>query len=70
MRWLSASKSRPSSRAIDEFAVDDTSLGQLARDRLDQLGEVPGQRPLVAAAQLHLVPVAEHDARNPSHFGS
>ena len=31
--------------------------------RLHQLGEVPGQRLLVAAAELHVVAVAEHDAR-------
>ena len=36
--------------------------GRAPAQRLDQLGEVAGERPLVAAAQLDLVAVAEHDA--------
>ena len=41
--------------------VDDAALGRAAPARW-QLGEVARQGPLVAAAQLHLVAVAEHDA--------
>ena len=46
----------------DDLAVDDALLGQVRLDRLDDLGEVAGQRPLVAAAELDLVAVAEDDA--------
>ena len=43
----------------DDLAVDHAALRQLCLDRLDQFGEVPGHRPLVAAAELHLVAVAK-----------
>ena len=46
----------------DDLAVDHAPLGQLGAQRLDQLREVPGHRPLVAAADLDLVPVAEDQA--------
>ena len=45
-----------------ELGVDHAPLGQGGAERVDQLGEVARQRALVAAAQLHLVAVAEHDA--------
>ena len=45
----------------DDLAVDDAPLGQFGLDRRDQLGEVAGHRPLVAAAELDLVAVAEAD---------
>src|SRR3712207_7850397 len=45
-----------------DLAVDHAPLGQPFLDRADHLGEVAGQRPLVAAAQLHLVAVPEDDA--------
>ena len=44
-----------------DLPVDHAAWWQAARDRSDQLGEVPGHRPFVAAADLHLVAVAEHD---------
>jgi hypothetical protein len=46
----------------DDLAVDHDALRQLALHRLDQLGEVARERTLVAAAELDLVTVAEHDA--------
>ena len=45
----------------DDFTVDHAALRQLGLDRGDQFGEVPGHGPLVAAAQLDLVAVAETD---------
>jgi hypothetical protein len=45
-----------------DLAVDDAALGQARLDRVDDLGEVAGQRPLAPAGQLDLVAVAEHDA--------
>ena len=45
----------------DDLAVDHAALRQLGSDRRDQFGEVAGHRPLVAAAQLDLVAVAEAD---------
>ena len=45
----------------DDLAVDHAALRQVAPHRLDDLGEVPGHRPLVAAADLDLVAVAEDD---------
>jgi hypothetical protein len=46
----------------DDLAVDHAPRGQRRLHRLDHLGEVAGQRALVAAAQLHLVAVPEDDA--------
>ena len=43
----------------DDLAVDHAAFRQLGLDRGDELGEVAGHRPLVAAAQLDLVAVAE-----------
>ena len=45
----------------DDLAVDHAALRQLGVDRRDQLGEVAGHRPLVAAAQLDFIAVAEAD---------
>ena len=44
------------------LAVEDAPLRQLRPQRVEQLREVPGKGPLVAAAQLHLVTVTEQDA--------
>jgi hypothetical protein len=49
-----------------DLGVDDAAGRQV---RGDQLGEVAGHGPLVAAAQLHLVAVAEHDGAEPVPFG-
>ena len=49
----------------EHLAVEHHPLRQLPLDRLDQLGEVARQRLGVAAGQLHLVAVAEHDAPEP-----
>jgi hypothetical protein len=45
-----------------DLAVHDAALGQLGPDGRDDLGKVPGERALVARAQLDLVAVAEDDA--------
>ncbi len=42
-----------------------SALGQLLAQRVEQFGEVPGERATVAAAELDLVAVAEHDAAVP-----
>jgi hypothetical protein len=53
----------------DDFAVNHTALGRLALDRGDQFGKVAGHRPLVSAAQLNLVAVAEACRPESSPFG-
>ena len=45
----------------DDLAVDHAALRQLGGGGRDQFGEVPGHRLLVAAADLHLLTVAEKD---------
>ena len=45
-----------------DLAVDDDPIGQLALERVDQLGEVARHRAFVAATELDLVTVPEHDA--------
>ncbi len=45
-----------------DLAVDHAAVGQLGQQRRQQLGEVAGEGALVAAAQLDLVAVLEHDA--------
>src|ERR671919_1575362 len=57
----------PLSRRVghDDLAVDDDPVGQVRLDRLDQLREIPGHRPLVAAADLDLLTVAENDRAEP-----
>src|SRR2546421_3651814 len=45
-----------------DLAVEHRALGERAAQLLDELGEVPVERALVAAAELDLVAVAEHDA--------
>ena len=45
-----------------DLAVDHAPLGQRALQQVDQLGEVAGERPVVARPELELVAVAEHDA--------
>src|SRR5512132_296175 len=45
-----------------DLAVQHRALGQRATEVLDELGEVPVERALVAAPELDLVAVAEHDA--------
>ena len=49
----------------DDLAVDDASLRQRCQQRRQQLGEVAGERPLVAAGQFDVVTVAEDDAAEP-----
>ena len=70
MRCCKASKSKPVTGGNDDFAIDHATLGKLSDDRLDQFGEIPGQRPLVAATQLDLLAVAETDRPEAVHFGS
>ncbi len=59
---LQGVEAEPVVDAHDDLAVHHRPLGQHSLQRLDQLGEVAGQGPLVAAAQHQLVAVAEHDA--------
>jgi hypothetical protein len=67
----SASEVEPPTRWVGhhDLGVDDAAGGQLPLDGVDELGEVAGQRALVAAAQFHLVAVAEHDGAEPVPFG-
>ena len=52
---------QPAVGGDDDLAVDHAPLGQLGDGRRHQFGEVAGHRPLVAAAELDLVAVAEAD---------
>jgi hypothetical protein len=52
-----------------DLGVDHTAGRELAAGRLNDLGEVAGHGPLLAAAQLDLVAVAEHDGAEPVPFG-
>ena len=52
-------------RRDHELAVEHDLVGQLREQRLAQLGEVAQQRLLVAALEIELVAVAEHDATEP-----
>ena len=45
-----------------ELAVEHDLVGKLREQRLAQLGEVAQQRLLVAALEIEVVAVAEHDA--------
>src|SRR6185312_13825468 len=49
----------------DDLPIDHAPFRQLLDDPGDQLGKVPRHRPLVAAADLHLVAVAEDDGPEP-----
>ena len=50
-------------RCLDhDLAVDHRAVGQCGQQRLDQIGEVAGERLLVAAAELDVLAVTEHDA--------
>ena len=51
----------PITRTDHDLAVDHAPLGELVTYRLDELGEVAGEWLLVAAAQHHLIAIAEHD---------
>ena len=53
----------------DDLAVDHAALRQLGDGRGDQLGKVAGHRFLVAAADLHLIAVAEKNRPEPVPFG-
>ena len=53
----------------DNLTVDHAALRQFGLDRRDELGEVAGHRPLVAAAQLDFVAVAETDRSESIPFG-
>jgi len=48
-----------------DLAVDHAAGGQLGEKSRNELGEVAGHRPLVPAADLHLVAVAEDDRPEP-----
>ena len=61
-RSCSASKSSPRSFATTSSPSSTHAVGQLREQRLAQLGEVPQQRLAVAALQIEVVAVAEHDA--------
>ena len=61
MRCCSAQKSSAAVAGDHDLAVDDRARREVAPDRLDDLGEVARHRPLLAAADLDLVAVAEHD---------
>ena len=52
-----------------DLAVDDAAVGQLAEQRLGQLGEVAREGTLVAAPQLDVGAGAEHDAPEPVPLG-
>ncbi len=49
----------------DDLAVDDAAPGEVGLDGFDDLREVAGHRPLIAAAELDLVSVSEHDGSEP-----
>jgi hypothetical protein len=53
---------QPPAHRDDQLAVEHAALRQRPADGLHDLGEVAGHRPLVAAGELDLVAVAEHDA--------
>ncbi len=53
----------------DDLAVDHAARRQFRADGGDELGKVPGQRPLVAAAQLDVEVVAEADRPEPVPLG-
>ena len=53
-----------------DLAVDDGARREVAPDGVHHLREVAGHRALLAASDLHLVAVAEHDRAKPSHLGS
>src|SRR6266498_3839345 len=44
----------------DDLAVEDTACGERRTQRLNELGEVPVHRPLVAALEQDLIVVAKH----------
>ena len=52
-----------------DLAVEHAPLGQRRPQGVGQLGKVPGQGLLVAAADHHLVAVAEHDPPEPVPLG-
>ena len=60
---------QPAVTGDHDLAVDDRARREVAPDGLDHLGEVAGHRPLLAAADLHLVAVAEHDRAEPVPLG-
>ena len=65
MRSCSTSNSSRSPTATKTSPSRTQRSGSCSLDGLDQLGEVARQRLGVAAGQLHLVAVAEHDAPEP-----
>jgi hypothetical protein len=52
-----------------DLGVDHAAGGQVGLDGGDQLREVAGQRLLLAAPELHLLAVAEHDGAEPVPLG-
>ena len=59
----------PDGECHEQLAVEHAALGQLLAHRGDDLGEVAGQRLGVAAGQLDLVAVLEHQAAEPVPLG-
>jgi len=53
----------------NDLPVDDAPLRQLRDDLADQFREVSRHRPLVTAADLHLITVAEDDGPEPVPLG-
>ena len=49
----------------DDLAVEDTTIRNLSQQRLDQFGEVPVERLLVATPQHDVRPVSKDDAAKP-----
>jgi hypothetical protein len=54
----------------DYFSIDNGAPGETRPQGRDDLGEVPGHRALVPAADLDLVAVTKETDRKPSHSGS
>ena len=65
IRLSSASKSSPPGPAMTISPSTTQRSGQLVAERLDELREVAGDRPLVAAPQLQVLAVAEHHGAKP-----
>ena len=59
----------PAAGGDHDLAVEDAAGRAAAPQRVEQLREVPGQGPLVAAAELDLVAVPEDDAAEPVPLG-
>ena len=56
-------------RSDDDLTVEHASCGQLPTQSLNQLGKIAVERPLVAALDKNLVPIAEDKSTKPVPFG-